>query len=497
MMSLKEGNSRRVTVCLVATMLSTPAIGQTTGKKASATPIADSTPAYPAGANGDGTAQGAYNLSRWAENWHGMKDPAKRDDPLDALKFIPLDRAGDSYLTLSGELRLRVQGATNPNLREGDAQRQNRLRVFAGADLHLGDHFRAYDELAHGGLGGVNLGTPNTNLRNDLALQQGFAEVMGSIDGVAVGVRGGRQEFTDGPNLLTSARDDNSLRFVLDGVRGYARGTRVRVDLFDYRYVRYGYEGLGDDETDSNRRVSGVTFGYALPTKLLGRSKLYFDPFVWRLRNRGAVCGGRTAREERMFYGLHLYGDAGPMTLDWTLNHQGGRYDGRSISAWQAFFAQTYRVGKAATAPRVGVHLDYASGGGAYDRGTLRTASGLFGNNIYYSYQLFLTPSNLAVIAPNLTVQPTRKLRVTGEYGFAWRPSDSDAVYRASGAAFASTQRAAGHRVADVARLQAIWSATARLSVTARYEHLMAREALTGAGYASSDFLALWGSFRF
>lgn len=497
MKSFRERDGRRITLSLIATVLSPPAIGQSLEKKAPATPIANSTPSYPGAANGDGTVQGPYNLSRWAEKWRSMKDPAKRDDPLDSLKFIPLDVTGDSYLTLSGELRMRVQETTNPNLREVEAQRQDRLRIFAGADLHLGDHFRAYGELAHGGLSGVNLGTPNTNLRNDLALQQGFAEVMSSIEGVTIGVRGGRQEFTDGPNLLTSSRDDNSLRFVLDGVRGYVRGKRVRVDLFDYSYVQYGYQGLSDDKTDGNRRFSGVTFGYALPTTVFGKSKLYLDPFIWRLRNRGAIWGGRAAREERMFYGLHLYGDAGPVTLDWTLNHQGGLYDGRPIDAWQAFFAQTYRIGKAATAPRVGVHLDYATGGGSYDGGTLQTASGLFGNNIYYSYQLFLTPTNLAVIAPNLTVQPTKKLRITGEYGFAWRPSETDAVYRASGAAFAGTQRAVGHRVADVARLQMIWSATARLTLTARYEHLVAKEALTGAGYASSDFLALWGSFRF
>jgi len=496
-MVFQDRNRRRFYLMLVAVTISTPAIAQTAEKKAPATPIVNSSAAYPVAANGEGTVQGAYNLSRWAEDWREIRDPAKRNDPRDSLKFIPLDPQGEVYLTLSGELRLRVQETTNPNLRPVEAQRQERTRVFAGADLHVGEHLRAYGEIAHGGLGGVNLGTPNANLRNELMVQQAFGEVMGDIGEVRVGVRGGRQEFTDGPNLLTSSRDDNTLRFVLDGVRAYARGKRARVDVFDYRYVRYGYEGTGDDETDGNRRFSGVTFGYALPTSFLGKSKLYFDPFVWRLRNRAAVWGTRSARQERMFYGLHLYGDAGRVTLDWTVNHQAGRYDGQPIYAWQAFFAQTYRLGKTAAAPRVGVHVDYATGGGSYRGGTLRTASGLFGNNIYYSYQLFLTPTNLAVVAPNLTVQPTKKLRLTGEYGLAWRPSETDAVYRASGAAFAGTQRVPGHRVADVARLQAVWSATARLTVTGRYEHLMAKQALTRAGYASSDFLALWGSFRF
>ncbi|WP_204350373.1 hypothetical protein, partial [Klebsiella pneumoniae] len=54
---------------------------------------------YPAGASGDGAVTGGYSLSRWAEDWRAMRDPARRDDPLDRLKFLPLDEDGDVYLT--------------------------------------------------------------------------------------------------------------------------------------------------------------------------------------------------------------------------------------------------------------------------------------------------------------------------------------------------------------------------------------------------------------
>lgn len=473
-----------------------PAMAQASAEKGTpATPIATG---YPAAGTGEGTAQGKYNVSRWAEDWRAMRDPAKRDDPLDRLKFLPLTQDGEVYLTLSGEFRYRVQATTNPDLRDREAQRQERVRVFAGADLHLGEHVRFYGELAHAGLQGVNLGTPGANLRNRLTLQQGFGEVMGEIGGATVGVRGGRQEFSDGPNLLMAVRDDPTLHFVLDGVRAYARGKRVRADVFDLRYVAYGREGMGDDRTDGARRFSGVTFGYAVPQAAFGGSKLFFDPFVWRLRNRNAVWGRTTAREERMFYGLHLYGDVGRWTIDWTANHQGGTFNGRSIDANQVFLAQTYRVGASPSAPRVGVHVDYASGGGgASGTGDLQTPSGLYGNNIYYSYQLFLTPTNLVAISPNVTVQPVKNLRVTGEYTMAWRPNENEAVYRASGAAFAGTQNVAGGHIADLIRAQAIWAVTPRVSLTGRYEHMMVKDALSNAGYKNSDFLAAWVSLRF
>lgn len=89
-------------------------------------------PVYPVSSNGDGAVTKGYSISRWAEDWRGMADKSKRDDPLDRLKFLPLGADGDIYLTLSGELRLRVNQTTNPNLREAEAQRQDISRVVAG-----------------------------------------------------------------------------------------------------------------------------------------------------------------------------------------------------------------------------------------------------------------------------------------------------------------------------------------------------------------------------
>lgn len=470
-----------------------PAPKETRQSPTPATPVADS---YPSAATGEGATSEGYNLSRWAENWRSLCDPAKRDDPLDRLKCLPIDSNGDVYLTLSGELRLRVNETTNPGLREASAQRQDINRIVAGADLHVGPHFRAYGEIAHGGLDGRNLGTVAANLRNDLVVQQAFVEGNARVAGAAVGVRYGRQEFTDGPNLLTSQRDNNTIRFVLNGARAWVRGRRVRADVFDFKFTSLGTKGTGDDRVDDGQRFSGITLGIVLPPVAEG-TKLYLDPFVWRLRDDNASWGGVTAREERHYQGAHLWGDAGPVRLDWTVNHQGGSFGNRNIDAWQLLLAQTYRVGSGSSAPRVGFHVDYATGGGAYDAGKLRNAIAPFGNNIYYSYQLALTPTNLVALAPNVTFTPLKKLRVTAEYQLSWRDSAADAVYRANGTAFAGTELVGGHKVGDVARLQAIYSLSPRVSLTGRYEHLAAGPVLTRAGYTDSDFLGGWISFRF
>jgi len=458
-----------------------------------ATPIVIS---YPSAAAGDGVSAGGFNLSRWAEDWSSYRDPKKRNDPLDRLKYLPIDADRGIYVTLSGELRLRVNEVTNPNLREGEAQRQDINRIVAGADVHITPYFRAYGEIAHGGLAGQNI-TPLPTLKNDLVVQQAFVEGDVTVFNVALGLRYGRQEFTDGSNLLTSQLDNNTIRNVLNGFRVWARGTRVRADMFDFYLTQLGAEGTGDDNIDKTRRFTGITAGYVVPANFLGRSKLYLDPFVWRLRNNAVARGATTAREERMYYGARLWGDVDRVTIDWTVDHQGGTSGDRDIDAWQVLLAQTYRLGAASTAPRIGFHADYASGGGGYGAGALRSAATPFGNNIYYSYQLFLTPTNLVTVAPSFTFSPIRGVRLTTEYRFAWRADVKDAVYRANGSAFAGTLNVSDRKIADSLRMQMIYSITPRLSFTGRYEHLMAGPSLTRAGYSNSDFLAGWVSFRF
>lgn len=97
----------------------------------------------------------------------------------------------------------------------------------------------------------------------------------------------------------------------------------------------------------------------------------------------------------------------------------------------------------------------------------------------------------------NLTVTPAKPVKLTGEYIAVWRHDVRDAVYRANGAPFPGTQNNAAAKTADVLRAQAIWTISPRVSVTGRYEHLIAGPGLTGAGYRGSDFMASWINLRF
>lgn len=462
------------------------------------TPRAPSSPAtftYPSQADGFGIKLGGYNTSRWAEDWRGMRNPKKRDDPLDRLKYLPIDADGVAYVTLSGEIRLRENYLSHPGLAVGPHRQEQLLRIFAGADAHVGP-LRVYGELAHGGLAGYNIGTPAGKSRNDLFVQQYFAELSGTIaPGLAAGVRYGRQEFTDGAPGLISVKDDNSLHTELNGARAWVSFAQFRADVFDFKQTTLGIGGGGDDRIDDGTRFSGVTFGAVLANA--PKRKIFFDPFFWRERNDALKWGKTTGLEVRHYYGARLWGSIDRLTFDWLVNHQGGDFAGRPIDAWFLQAAQTYSLSNKGLKPKPGIHFDFGSGGGAYGTGTIRNTRVVTAGSIAYSYQLVLNLTNLFQVSPNLTISPSKSIDLTAELQHSLRVNENDAVYRGAGTAYVGTQLVKGAHVGDAARLQATWKVSPRVSVVGRYEYFEPGAVLKAVGSKGSHFLAGWISVRF
>ncbi|HZT56607.1 MAG TPA: alginate export family protein, partial [Burkholderiaceae bacterium] len=50
-----------------------------------------------------------YRQLRYEEDWRYLRDPARAADGLDAIKYMPLDDAGASWLSLGGEVRERYE----------------------------------------------------------------------------------------------------------------------------------------------------------------------------------------------------------------------------------------------------------------------------------------------------------------------------------------------------------------------------------------------------
>ena len=454
---------------------------------------------FPAAARGDGPRAGPFMYVRYAEDWSSLRDAGSgKRDLFDPLKFIPIADGGDVYLTLSGEHRSRLNYTTNPGLRDVKAQDQWLVRNVVGADLHVGSHFRAFGELNNSNAFGAPGVDASPMQRNDLLVQQLFAEVDAVVSDIALGLRIGRQEFMDGPPNVLHIRPAPDVYTSMDGVRLNVASSRARASLFSFKTVALGRKAF-DDPTNDGERFRGVSTSFVLPAFKIGSAdaKLFFDPFLWNHRQDERRWGSAVGRDDRNFYGARLWGTAGDATLDLSVIRQDGSFASRDISAWGVFANGGYLLSDGPLHPRIGAHVDYTSGGGAYGSGKLKSFQFFYGSIPYFSWGNLVGPTNLADVSVNMRVTPLSRVSVTAEASLLRRPSETDAVYTFLGTPFTGTQNVRGHDIGRLIKADVLWQVNPHLSAGIKTDFLFAGDVLNRAGLSSSTYFGSEIQFRF
>jgi hypothetical protein len=83
-----------------------------------------------------------FKQLRYDENYASLRDPQRRADYLDDIKFISFNTNGDWYLTLGGDIRERYEYYHNSLWGRGPQDDNGYLlqRYMIHADAHLGDY---------------------------------------------------------------------------------------------------------------------------------------------------------------------------------------------------------------------------------------------------------------------------------------------------------------------------------------------------------------------
>ena len=94
----------------------------------------------------------AFKKLRYDESYEYLRDPSRRADYLDAIKFIPFNTNGDWYLTLGGEIRERYEYYHNNLWGRGPQDQDGYLlqRFMGHADAHFGEYFRFFSQFKSG-----------------------------------------------------------------------------------------------------------------------------------------------------------------------------------------------------------------------------------------------------------------------------------------------------------------------------------------------------------
>jgi hypothetical protein len=426
---------------------------------------------------------------RWQENYRFLKDPGKRNDRFDNLRYHDL---GDSaWLQLGGELRYGFITNERPNFDLTPARTDSFIQQRAQfhASLHLFDNsLRTFVQLQNTRSWNQAMPTPRDESRTDIA--QAFIDANFNLGDVSTTARIGRQELVYGNGALINIGELRNIRLAFDGARFMFNGKDgKRLDVLAVRPVQYDLDNF-DDGSDNNVRLFGL-YG-SLPLKPGIGVDLYGFSRELKERNFQGFIG----EEDRHTLGARLFGKTSRLDWSWDLMHQSGEHAGRDIRAWGIRSDTGYSFQSPARV-RLGLHLDVASGGDPRSASTTRTFDPLYPRNGTYGEAGVTTMANLVLVGPSFGFSPTATTRIQSSIMQTWRESTDDFVYLPNMRPLAATLGNTERDIGTIYQVTGTWQPNRNLNVELHLMSLDAGSAITQAGGKDVHSVFLRTAVRF
>jgi len=441
----------------------------------------------------------AYKLLRYEEDYSFLKDPARRTDFWDPIKYIPFWGWDDWYLSFGGDIRERFEFYRNQDAGSGpgDANGDNGYmlqRYMLHLDAHLGRYIRLYGEYVSG-LEDGRIGGPRPQIDQDVFdVHQAFADFMLPLrsEHDSLMFRVGRQEFEYGSGRLIDLRDGPTLRLSFDSARMLLHTHDWQIDSWWAKPVDDN-PGVCDDVSDPHQSFWGLYATHPLPIVKDAGIDLYYLGF----ENHHAVYAQGAGYELRNSLGTRIWGKPKPWEFNLEYVWQFGSFGSGEIEAWTAANAIRYNFSDLPLKPRVGIRFDIASGDDNPKSPNLNTFNPLFPSGVYFNLLNPVGPLNMIDLHPTIDLYLSKKITFSFDWDFFWRESLGDGVYRISG----SVLRPAGGSARYVGNSPAFtlgWNATRHASILAQYVHFFPGPFFEqNPPDRETDYLTTWLSYKF
>jgi hypothetical protein len=440
---------------------------------------------------------GEIGSVRWREDYSFLRD---RPTPLtwyERLKFLPLDAAGTTYLTLGGELRERVESYDHSffGLPGGRTFTAAATRLLADGDLHVGRRFRAFVELGSF----VETGRRPAERpfdRGDLELQQGFLD-LAAVDrrGERLTFRLGRQELPLGSGRLVSLRDAANVRLTFDAAKLiWTRGDDT-LEAFAGRPVE---SKLGVFSSVPSGRESFWAVDWTAPHAVAGRAS--GELFYLGRRLLAASYPQGTARELRHTLGGRIWDREPARDYSVQASYQFGSFGAARIGAWGIASDTGATLASLPWRPRLAIRADVASGNRSQrnprDR-VLETFEAPYPALNYFSEASIFAPANAYDLHPYMELRPAAA--VTAELGavFLWRLHREDAIYRAGGGILVPPGVSGSGFVTAIMQLDVTWRLSPFVALQAAFVDAPAGTLIRNAGGKDTTFFLAGADLRF
>ncbi|HEV8607005.1 MAG TPA: alginate export family protein [Tepidisphaeraceae bacterium] len=433
-----------------------------------------------------------FSIERWEEDYSFLKKSANRKDFFDPIKYVPLNSAGDQYLSFGGQARERYDYFNNSNFAAG-AQDEDGFfltRLLAHVDAHFGKNFRLFLQLnsafVHDRVGGARPGDADY-----IDIQQAFADFQIPINSSTSALfRIGRQELIYGAQRLIGPNDWVNVRRTFDGAKVSLSTPNNVLDVFLVRPIDIHKQSLnGEDESTWFAGIYNVT---ALPDLLKGaHSKL--DLYLLALDKQQSEINAVDSTTYTL--GARLHTTPEPWDFDLELDGQLGKFDGDSISAWSIATEAGYTFSQFIFSPRASLGLDAASG----SPDPAHRFNQLFPPTYTYLGHIYIFGrENIIDLHPGLIVNLTSSVALQLDQHFFWRQNTHDAVYNLAGGivrfSTASDEPYLGNEFDSVIN----WQINRHTSAYLGYAHFFPGDFINDTGpSADVDFLYAAVTFTF
>jgi hypothetical protein len=427
--------------------------------------------------NTAGVAPPAFTALTYDEDYTYLKDPAARTNLFDSLKYIPLDKQGNTYLTFGGQLRDRYEYFDNYLFGNGPQSRDgyNLIRVLLDADLHLSPYFRVFTQ----GISATEQGRdggPRPSDVNEIDLYQAFADLTLPITtDASFMLRGGRQVMVFGAQRLVGVSDFTNVRRNWDGVRGTLTTPGNTLDVFYARPVQVLQYEFDNDVP--NTFLAGIYDTWKIPGAL-AQAKTKLETYAFYVERQDITFNQTTADERRYTFGARFTTNPKPFDFDLEPDYQIGRFNGEATRAFSVAAIGGYTFEQAMFTPRPFLGFDIASGGSRNNPGDAFDQLFPSGHDQFGTIDA-IGRQNIIDVHPGVTFNlledkpGAKQLTLLVQYRQFWRESDQDAVYTASGSILRASENGGSSASAIGGEIdtQVNWQLNRYISAYVGYAH--------------------------
>ncbi|MEW6741559.1 MAG: alginate export family protein [Planctomycetota bacterium] len=371
---------------------------------------------------------------RFNEDWSVLRDlsEAERSDPWDPLKYIPLEEGGESWLSLGGHLRERLESWHDFDFGAGETNDDMFLltRLALHTDWHFGERLRVFiegksalatDRDLRGGRRPIDVDT--------LDLEQAFVDLaLGGPGNSQFTLRAGRQVFSFGAERLVCPLAWSNTVRRWDGASLLASAGEWTLHGFASQYVPIDKHDFNDPDEDD------VLFGL-YTTWNRAPSGPALDLYYFGLDRTEATFNGSSGQETRHTVGTRLEGRLASDAIDYDAEvaYQFGAVGHDEVRAHMAGIDVGYSFLDWWGTPRLHAGYELGSGDGSAG-GDVETFNQLFPLcHLYYGYADLIGRQNNEDLSLGVGIKPVRSVAADVTAHWFERNDIDDALYDEGG----------------------------------------------------------------